>query len=1075
MVATIPDLIDNSKHKLAEVLQSLLAQGQLPKLDVVTAFFNLKALELLEPGISALARLRLLLGKEQEREFVLGERLLAELEDATSRAETTTADIERWRAFLSQNHVEIKRFDKGFVHGKAYIVHGVPTLGVLGIVGSSNFTGAGLTTNLELNAILKQASAMTELQAWFDALWAEAEDYKPKLLELLERFTRTYTPYEIYIKVIYEALRDKLDQELAERDEKPSPIALADFQHDGYLAAKEILENYGGVLIADSVGLGKTFLALRLLEDYAYRERQTALIICPAAVAETVWRPWLRQFAIPHEIVSMEKMSRRDFPVDEYARRFRIIVVDESHNFRNPDTNRWPNLFKVITQGDPDKKVILLTATPVNNTVFDLYHQLRLIARDDRRLLLAAGIPDLWEYFRRAEQNKDALYEVLEALAVRRSRQFIRQNYPETEIDGKKIRFPKRELHTVHYSLKDTYGFALYRKIANAIENLMLAPYQLDTFRRDIIEASKRQAKQLALFEFPEEKESAVQRLQEVLGWSRDQAQEFLMTVGRQTALAHILRVLYLKRLESSVEALQISLLRLHRFLNLFLRALERGRLLKSEDYRRWLQFEVSDEEGVEDTMDLENFLASLPELPAERYDVESLRAAVEADLGMLENILDELKRERPDDKLETLKDLLTSAELQGRKVVVFSYFKDTARYLHRQLLQDNDFLSCLGHRRIAIVDSNVKPSERNTCITRFAPRANGRSDLPLVEQIDLLISTDVLSEGQNLQDANVIINYDLHWNPVRMVQRIGRLDRIGSPHEVIHVYNFFPEEELEELLGLLENLRRKLDAINRTVGLDASILGETPNPMDFNILRRLEREDEETLQELEAQSELAVGEFLKQDLLRFLKELGEEKLKHIPLGVGTSRKKAKGPSGFFAAFRNPVTNQHHWLFYDETQGRIVERRLEAIQHIRCGPSEPAVPLPEDFDPRPFIKKLRRHLWNRIRAVELAPSRLPSPQRQIVNWLYALPPSADRNRLLEYFAQPLSGPGLKELRRFWRERLSLPPEKWLKFLMEFAESHPHPPSAVVKEKGPLAPEREDELECIAWMRIVSKD
>jgi len=1069
----IPDLIDNRRRTLAKVLLGVLEQSRQPRLDVVTAFFNLKGLEEIEAKVETLARLRLLLGKEQKQEFVVGQRLLAELEDAAARGETTAGRIARWRDFLSQEHVEIRRYAETFCHGKAYIVEGVPALEAVGIVGSSNFTGSGLTTNLELNAVLKQSAAVRDLQAWFDGLWSEAEDYKAELLELLERFTRTYTPYEIYIKVIYEALRDKLDQELAEQDEKPSPIALADFQHDGYLAAREILENYGGVLIADSVGLGKTFLALQLLEDYAYRERQTALVVCPAAVEETVWRLWLQKFAIPHEVVSMERVSRENFPVDEYAQRFRVIVVDESHNFRNPDTNRWPNLFKIITQGDPDKKLILLTATPVNNTVFDLYHQLRLITRDDRRMLLVAGIPDLWEYFRRAEQDRDALYEVLEALAVRRSRQFIRQNYPEAEIDGQKIHFPERELHTVHYSLRATYQAELYQKIANAIEQLFLAPYQVDTYLRELTEARRKEPRQLLLFDDMQEKtQGAVERLQKLLGWSKEKAHEFLMAVGRQTALAHILRVLYLKRLESSVHALRISLRRLHRFLKLFLKALEKGRLLGGEEYRQWLKMEGSDDEGIEEASEDDAFFDSLPELPGKRYDVERLRDAVKADLRTLESILADLELDRPDDKLESLERLLTSRKLKGKKVLVFSYFKDTARYIYRELSRQEGRRQ-LRERRIAIVDSDVKPADRNKRIRRFAPKANGQPDLPAEEQLDLLVSTDVLSEGQNLQDADVIVNYDLHWNPVRMVQRVGRLDRIGSPHDVIHVYNFFPEEELEELLGLLARLQQKLDAINRTVGLDASILGETPNPMDFNILRRLQAEDKQTLQELEADSEFAIGEFLKQDLLQFLKELGEEKLKRIPLGMGTARKRKDGPTGFFAAFRNPATNQHHWLFYDEKRNHIAERRLDAIRHVRCGPSEPPEPLPEDFDPRPFLKKLRKHLWNRVRSTELAPSVLPAPQRQIVNWLHALPPSAERNRLVQHFeARALAGPALKELRRLWRERASVPQGKWMKRLVEFAESHPHPPSAAPKATNGIAPEREDSLECIAWMRIV---
>jgi superfamily II DNA or RNA helicase len=1065
----IPDLIDNERCQLAEALKDLLADSHDPRLDVVAAFFNLRGLEALEPELQQLVALRLLLGKEQEQAFVLGERLLAELEDATARGETTAREIQRWRDFLSQTFVDVRRYAKAFLHGKAYIVHGVPNLGAVGIVGSSNFTGAGLTTNRELNAVLKQSSAVRELQDWFEVLWQEAEDYKAELLELLERFTRIYSPYEIYIKVLYEAMRDQLDQELGEQGEKPSPIALADFQHDGYLAAREIIENYGGVLIADSVGLGKTYLALRLLDDYAYGERQTALIVCPAAIRETVWRPLLQRFSIPYELVSMEEVSRREFPADEYARHFQVIVVDESHNFRNPRTNRWENLFRVITKGDSDKKVILLTATPVNNTVFDLYHQLCLIARGRQDFLLVAGISDLSEYFRRAEENKEALYEVLEALAVRRSRPFIRQNYPEAEIDGRRIRFPDRELHTVRYRLKDAYGPNLYRKIAQTIEDLLLAPYQVETYRKEFIEARRHEPSRSSLFEGSDEGEqSMMNRLQSVLGWSHEQAHEFLMTVGRQRALAHIMRVLYLKRLESSLEALRISLRRLHCFLEQFLQVLNAGRLLNAEDYRRWLQIEGADEEGVEEEARWEAFLNSLPELPAELYDIAKLRTAVEADLKSLQEILRELEQDRPDGKLETLKKLLASEELRGQKIVLFSYFKDTARYLHKCLTRDH----VLAGRRLDIVDSDVRPSERTERIQRFAPRANRRLDLSRDKEIDILISTDVLSEGQNLQDANIIINYDLHWNPVRMVQRVGRLDRLGSPHSVIHVYNFFPEEELEELLGLLERLREKLDDINRTVGLDASILGETPNPMDFNILRRLERGDRTVLQELEAESELTVGEFLKQDLLRFLKDVGEEKLNRIPLGVGTARRQREGPRGFFAAFRNPKTGQHHWLFYNEEEDRIVERRLEAIRSIRCESSEPAEPLPEGFDPRDYIFKLRRHLWNCIRRASLAPRALPSPQRQIVNWLHTFPPTAERNRLLEYFeARALNSLDLKELRRLWRERSTLSLDQLIKRLIEFAKSHPYPLSATPEVVGGIAPEREEDLECIAWMKV----
>ncbi len=1049
---------------------------------MVTAFFNLKALQALSPAIEGVARLRLLLGKAQDQGFVVGKRLLEELQTAaargegaaqevgeylledlqaaTAKAETTAREIAYWHRFLAQEAVEIRRYLKGFCHGKAYILTGVPALGAVGIVGSSNLTGAGLTANLELNAVLKQGSAVQELGAWFESLWREAEDYKAELLELLGRFTRTYTPYEIYIKVIYEALRGKLDQNL-EEEERPSPIALTDFQHEGYLAAKEILESYGGVLIADSVGLGKTHLALRLLDDYAYRERQMALVVCPAAVQDTVWRPLLERHAIPHELISLEKVSQGDFPIGDYARRFRVVVVDESHNLRNPRANRWRNLFELLRRGE-DTKVILLSATPVNNTVFDLYHQLRLITRGNEAQLSAAGIPNLKEYFRQAEENSEALYEVLEALAVRRSRRFIRENYPNAEIDGKKVRFPERELHTVHYSLKETYGEGLYQRIAQAIEGLRLAPYQRETYRRELVEAQRQRGLSL---------EAVSEGLGEGLRLPEKEARDLQMAIGRQRALAGIMRMLYLKRLESSVAALWVSLERLHDFLEKFLKALEEGRFLSPADYRRFLKGETPDDEGPEEE-DFTAFLGELEELDPEGYDLERVRADVHADLESLRGILAELARGDRDAKLEALKELLASPELAGKKVLLFSYFRDTARYLHKKLREDQAFLARLGHQRISIVDSWVSPEERRNRVVRFAPVANGKPHLPQEEQIDLLISTDVLSEGQNLQDGEVMVNYDLHWNPVRMVQRAGRLDRLGSPHERIHIYNFFPEDELDQLLGLMEKLYGKLGDINRTVGLDASVLGEAPNPMDFNILRRIEEGDKETLRHLEDQSELAVGEFLREDLLHFLKRLGEERLKRIPLGVGTARKGAS--PGFFAAFHNPKTGHHHWLFQEEG-GKVVEGQLKAIRYIRSGPEEPPVDLPEGFDPRPQIRSLRRHLWERIRGADLKLPPLPEPQKRIVDWLRAQLPSAERNRLLDYFEElPIDGPALSELRRLWRSRSSRPSSEWMEMLLEFAEKHPHPKGAKGGKGAQTAPEKEEDLECVAWVLVVAQ-
>ena len=199
-------------------------------------------------------------------------------------------------------------------------------------------------------------------------------------------------------------------------DDIPSPIILSDFQRDGYLSAADILDRYGGVLLSDSVGLGKTYLALRILDDFAYRLRQKALIICPAQLKGLLWEPKLKDAAIRADIISRETVSR-DFPIANYAD-YDLIVVDESHNFRNSSTNCWKNLFSILIQGKP-KKLVLLTATPVNNSVFDLYNQIRFITKDRDDYFSHAGVQSLWGHFLKAEVNNETLYDILDEIAMR--------------------------------------------------------------------------------------------------------------------------------------------------------------------------------------------------------------------------------------------------------------------------------------------------------------------------------------------------------------------------------------------------------------------------------------------------------------------------------------------------------------------------------------------------------------------------------------------------------------------------------------------------------------------------------
>jgi superfamily II DNA or RNA helicase len=1058
----VPDLVDNAfttQTTLGELLATQLCHADAPCLWVATAYFNLDGLERLGDALDKVQELRLLIGTEPDQEFLLTQRLWRELERHLALISPHAQQmLERWSAFLRQDKVQVrwhKPAEHGRVlHGKAYLLLNIPAFGDLGVIGSSNFTGAGLTTNLELNAILKQQSATDALKRWYEAVWEKSEDYKQKLLCLLTEFTDALKPCEVYFKVLYEAYRDRLSAKLSDKDGKPSPILLADFQRDGYHAAREILDTYQGVLIADSVGLGKTYLALRLLDDYAYQRRQTGLVICPAALRDIVWKPLLEQHAIPHRIESMEQVSQSDTPIDEYAQ-YPIIVVDESHNFRNPGSNRWRNLFEIARRASErfpeDFRLILLTATPVNNSVYDLYHQVRLITRDDKGYFQAAGIENLEGYFRNAEEQRETLYELLEAIGVRRSRLFIRKHYPDAKVDGRQIHFPERRIHSMHYNLQAVYGGDLYHQIANAIETLYLAPYQLDSYRREVAQ------QHTSLFgQDWEQLSNALRRM----GLTDAQISELRKRLGEQSGLAGLMRVLYLKRLESSVEALRNSLRHQLEFQERFLETLRQGKLLTSSDYRRMRMLEEEDEiaEGNWD-----EFLESLQPVDPQAYDMNLIEQAVQADVGTLTQLLGDLNRLTPadDDKLQTLLAWFRG-EGAGKKVLLFSYYKDTARYVYEYLRQQ------LPQREIALITGGMPAEQRRDAVRRFAPRANRYTLQPHEREIEILVATDALSEGQNLQDASVIVNYDLHWNPVRMVQRIGRIDRIGSEHNTIEVYNFIPEDALEELLGLMERLHEKLQAINRTVGLDASVLGEAPNPMDFNTLQRIAAEDAQVLDELEGASELNIGEFLLEDLLRFLRELGEDRLGRIPLGRGTAKRAATPDQrGFFAAFRNIQTEQQYWLF-EKDDGTRTMRRLEAIRPIRTTCDEPSAPLPPAEQTEQKLTALRDYLVQQINRQVHRPQELLTVQKQIVLYLDAQPHASLRNELLAYFRQSLPKTDLRELRDLWPKIQAQEPRRVMEALKAFADAHPP-----IQTSAPrLEPTKPEDLECIAWMWVL---
>ncbi len=1075
----IPYVIDNQEHRLADVLSSILGRHGERSLDVATAYFTVGGYGLVRAGLEHLGSMRLLLGAEPTTGEQVGLRpdpdvvkgLIRRDLEAAPFDEETLRTVEDLIAYLRRDAVRVRLHDKGFLHAKCWLFYADKPGGqmlfdrfqpVLAIVGSSNFTVPGLTSNRELNLshkvlldpgevddpqaatsvkwvtdtrpseritpenrqLIKSevgARAIIDLERWYERQWDDARDFKDDLVRLLDesKFGRVeYTPYQVYMKALYEYFRDDLDTEVPAATR--SAVDLAEFQEDAVKKARRILGRYNGVMVADSVGLGKTWIGKKLLEDFAYHMRQKALVICPASLRD-MWEHELREATISATILSQEELGREEFEPEPWGDAD-VVLIDESHNFRNRNAQRYASIERILGangkrgRDGARKKVILLTATPINNDLFDLYNQLNLVTMGDRSYFAAAGIGDLYRYFLRARrasrggQDGDevfALFNLLEEAVIRRTRPFIRRAYPEATIRGKRITFPDRKLRTVRYDLEATYE-GIYDAVVSGIESLTLAPYNLEAYKKQDVEVDEFEA-------------------------------------GREQALVGIFKSRYLKRFESSIEALRISIRRALAFLKTFESYILDGRLLRSSDFHKALRYlEREDEEddatprSVAEEMDeneeAQRILEGMETVDTSRYELRRLHEAVQHDVDVLTSIWERIKDIDPenDAKLQRLKDLLRT-DLRGKKVLIFSYYKDTARYLYRNLGHPDaedatQFREELGGVTIRRMDSGASPRQRTRTVQRFAPRSNGREDrVGTDEEIDILISTDVLSEGQNLQDCGQLVNYDLHWNPTRMVQRAGRIDRIGTDFDTLWIRNMFPDEGLERLLRLVESLSRKISDIDSAGFLDASVLGEAVHPRNFNTLRRIRDEDGSVVEEEEEFTELASSEFLLQQLRGLLDAGGQEMLDSLPDGIhsGLVRQGARGAFFYFQAEPAEGQKHHFWKFVDLKDGCVLDNRYLIANLIACDRDTPRV-VDSDISGQIFDLQERAieaiiKTFQEQQALEAAPRTVDPVQQTVATAIqgYINHPDVDRRVALDairFLNQPMMGVQVKAVR-----------------------------------------------------------
>lgn len=925
---TQPDVIDNREFRMADILDRNLSV--IDFLDVSSGYFEVSGYGIIHQKLEQATsnpqfKFRLMVGKDAirlpiqdtfEEYRIRAERPAPTLEgnlQEESLNHTSKDDVSGLIKLLQQDNVHVRRSGARFNHAKCYI------LGNMGaIVGSSNFTRAGLSGNDELNAGVYGTEAWKKVRLWYERMWDKAADAKEEVIHVLEqsKFGAPATPHEIYLKMLFEKYKRILTA--MEQSDTTKAKILAKFQQDAVYSILQIIDERGGAILADSTGLGKTHIGIDVMHK-KISEGKKILLVAPAQIRDTVWQEKLEDSQISAKRIGTEELGRSTFDITRF-KKYDFIVIDESQNFRSGTAGRWRNLMKMITLGGK-KQVLLMSATPINNSLMDLYYQTSIITGGREDMFIDIGIPNLYDYMKKAANHRlnDGLEKIqllLDTIMVRRTRTFIREVYPNEKIGNRTITFPKRDYQPIRYNMTDIFG-NIYRDLLDTIKSLHMVPYGIERYNHTLTDEEKR----------------------------------------KHEVLAHLQVILLLKRFESSVNAIITSLENKITLFEHFGSILDKDKIVSPKQLHkimlRWNTHEMEgDGEYDEQDQFFMNEINNLTLQDTANYDTKTMREHIQSDLNLLEKYRDSLK-DMPnfDKKAEAVAETVLkdgALHKEGRKVLVFTEYTDTATYVKEFL--ENKFKD----RQVGIITGKVKKSTRADIIRRFSPVANlGEDDTKPDEEIDILVSTEVLSEGQNLQDCNYVINYDLPWNPMRIVQRIGRVDRLTSIHDTVHSRECFPDEKLDDLLRLVGRLMGKIEDINESIGLDADLLGQEASPKSFEgtsvgRIRALAGGNaEEITDEMERESDLMPDKSPINEISQYIKKVGITKMEGFSMGR-RSGKAGDDNEVILSYIRESPKRRFYCVMYDyDTKRAEMVEDAEAIRLARCRENEP-VYLPMD-------------------------------------------------------------------------------------------------------------------------------
>ncbi len=841
-------LTNQGENTLSKRLEKILPLTQ--DFDCLVGYFFISGFFRLYPALETVKKVRILIGLKNEQvihgliqiandrpedsapstaeiKATLGGMMRTEFVQASETLAIETG-VRKFIEWIRSGKLEVKLYREQNIHAKVYIMtpeHPVPDVnhGYV-ITGSSNLSHSGLEGNLEFNVLLAEPEEHDYALHRFNELWEQAVDVKDvheTIINTVEKESpfAIFTPYELYLKFLAEYFRDYLgDRSKLNAENLPQNFKKLSYQEDAVFTAQQMLKTFGGVFVSDVVGLGKTYISALLALQLDGR----CLVIAPPSLLDEnspgSWTRVFRDFCIPgHKCVSIGKLEEI---IEQGVEFYKYVFIDESHRFKNDSAQRYEHLTR-ICQG---KGVILVSATPYNNTLDDIYSQLKLF--QPPRNSTIPGLRNMEAFFERlrsrlkglhrldnaeayvvaVEQNAHELRErVLKYIMVRRTRREIEEFYG-ADLKQQKIWFPKvSDPVPLLYKLNSTESAVF----TNTLESITSADFHYARYQ-------------------PLNPEYYTGPIEE-------------RAVQGQRNLATFMKILLVKRLESSFHAFKETLGRFIKSHELVLQAFDDGFVYTSKKHsKKVLEFL---EEGDDDAMDELIAQEKAEKFPAKLFTT-TFRKHVASDLATLKTIQTSWKKIKRDPKWEEFKRELTTTLAKG-KLVVFSEFADTAHYLANLIKKEVDDETLL-------FSSASSPELRRDVIANFDANFQSPSD-----DYRILITTDVLAEGVNLHRSATVINYDLPWNPSRMMQRVGRVNRVGTKFKTIFTYNFFPTDEGNDEIALTEAAKSKIHAFITLLGNDARLLTGDEQITSHNLFDRINSKESAEGGEEEHKSEL--------------------------------------------------------------------------------------------------------------------------------------------------------------------------------------------------------------------------